>query len=74
MSNQVPPWLEDTMEDDAYMPIKADVTRVQPQSITEMLLKYLCLNGLAPVSYADFFTSDDEKFFTSDGSDFKVAT
>jgi hypothetical protein len=64
---QVPPWLADTMKDGAYSPTKADIMRVEPQSITEMLLKYLCLNGTAPVTYAKFLTSDLENFVTSDG-------
>jgi hypothetical protein len=70
--NQIPPWLTDTMKDGAYSPTKTDITRVEPQSIVEMLLKYLCLNGSAPVNYDDFFTSEGYKFFTNDGLEFKT--
>lgn len=71
--NDIPEWLRPYLKQDSYNPPKQDITNLEPQSRSEMLLKYIILNS-AGGKYDDiyFTTTDDEYFTDSDDNEFIV--
>ncbi|GHV24070.1 hypothetical protein FACS189465_0490 [Clostridia bacterium] len=63
----IPPWLADTIKDDAYIPTNLDIRHVEPQSITEMLLKYICLYGGSLPTYLNLISNEGDSLITSEG-------
>ena len=45
MSDNIPEWLRPYIESNSYIPTKEDIENLEPQSIKEMMLKYIALNS-----------------------------
>lgn len=74
MSDNIPEWLKPYLKQNAYNPTRQDIINIEPQSRSEMLLKYMALyfSGGGDDKNIYFTTADDEDFADSDDKYFIV--